>query len=293
MVNLTKNNIAYLVVCFIVIFTVGYLLFAKGSGEKNVCSCPEKGIDFVTIHRQDLLPYVPRPFIKRTQEELMEKVKRHEIKLQHWPWHYFESTYECKMGEDRIGHAGWDDGGKWICGMSNLLQRPKCIVYSMGSNGQHDFEDDIMMNTDCEIHTFDMGDFTHVFNGTRVHFHQSKIGDGTDGTKSIYQWMQELHHDHIDVLKTDIEMAEYPAYADLSSHEPQPWIGQVLVEFHLNNIPWLSMNQAQKYEWMDKIVRLHENIRNLGLVQYHREDNPFGAFCTEFCFGNLRPRPPF
>jgi len=267
---------------------VGYLLFSNKSKV-------EGGNNIITYDRQcdRKLPYVPRPFIHRTQEELLERVKRHEVKIEHWPWHYFESTYECTMGEDRIGHAGWDDGGKWICGMSNLLQVPKCVVYSMGSNGQHDFEDDIMYNTQCEIHTFDMGDFSHVFNGTRVHYHQSKIGDGTGDTKSISQWMKELGHDHIDVLKTDIEMAEYDAYPELSKQNPQPWIGQVLVEWHLNFIDWENYDQKARYEWMYKLLNLYESIRNLGLVQFHREDNPFGAFCSEFCFGNLRPRPPY
>jgi len=301
-------------VCFLFCAcTVGFLMFGRSdSGVGTVqCVCPQTkvtcpttggggdggngGVAVITYNRQDMQPYVPRPFIKRTQEELYEKVKRHEINIQFWPWHYYESTYECTMGEDRIGHAGWDDGGKWICGMSNLLQRPNCIVYSMGSNGQHDFEDDIMMNTNCEIHTFDMGDFSSVFNGTRIIYHQSKIGDGTGDTKSISQWMKELGHDHIDVLKTDIEMAEFPAYEDLAKQDPQPWIGQILVEVHLapSGLPWERYSQEKRYEYIDQHIRLFENIRNLGLVQYHREDNPFGPYCSEFCFGQLRPRPQF
>ena len=28
------------------------------------------------------------------------------------------------------------DSGKWICGVKTLLQKPGCIVYSFGSNGQ-------------------------------------------------------------------------------------------------------------------------------------------------------------
>jgi len=286
--------------------TIGFLLFGKGNSNTSnngvtpgycppvTCQCQSgNGVQVVTYNRQDMLPYVPRPFIKRTQEEMFEKLRRHEIHPKHWPWHYYESTYECTMGEDRIGHAGWDDGGKWICGMSNLLQRPNCVIYSMGSNGQHDFEDDLLANTKCEIHTFDMDDFSKVFNGTRVHFHKSKIGNGKGGTKSISQWMKELGHDHLDVLKTDIEMAEYDAYEDLAKQDPQPWIGQILMEMHLNSIPWAKLSEGDKYKWIDKQIRLLENIHNLGLVQYHREDNPFGVFCTEFCFGQLRPRPQF
>jgi len=193
------------------------------------------------------------------------------------------------MGEDRIGLPG--EGGKWICGVSNLLQKPNCVVYSMGSNGQHDFEDDIMVNTQCEIHTFDMDDFSRVFNGTRVHFHKSKIGDGTDGTQTITYWMNKLGHKHIDVLKIDIEMGEYPAFEHLLKQYPLPWIGQILIEIHLLKIDYPKLSQEEKYKQIDKNLRLIENLHNLGLVQFHREDNPYGGAC-EYSFGNLNPRPP-
>ena len=36
-----------------------------------------------------------------------------------------------KLGKER--RTG--DHGKWICGVKTLLQKPGCIVYSVGSNG--------------------------------------------------------------------------------------------------------------------------------------------------------------
>jgi len=295
---LGKNNFFLILIFLFIVTTVGFIVFNQGGGNGNVgnisltCppvpSCPPC-TSFIS-NADNTVPYAPRPFIKSAQDAFMEKLKRHEIKsLRFYPWLFYESTYECKMGEDRIGFPG--EGGKWICGMANLLQKPNCVVYSMGSNGQHDFEDDIMMNTACEIHTFDMDDFSKVFNGTRVHFHKSKIGDGTGGTQTISYWMKTLGHKHIDVLKIDIEHGEYPAFDHLLKQYPLPWIGQVLIEFHLLDCDWGRMTEEQKYKAIDKNLRLIENLHNLGLVQYHREENPYGR-AHEYCYGNLKPRPP-
>lgn len=39
-----------------------------------------------------------------------------------------------------LGWQGDGDNGKWLCGVRSLLQRPGCIVYSVGSNGDVSFE---------------------------------------------------------------------------------------------------------------------------------------------------------
>jgi len=296
-----RNNFFLVVVFILFASTLAFVLFTSNvkagvSGNAPVsvscpaCQCPSCSASAISANPDSTAPYVPRPFTKSAHDRMFEKLKRHQLKIHNfWPWYFFESTYECKMGEDRVGLAG--EGGKWMCGMSNLLQKPKCIVYSMGSNGQHDFEDEMMTYTSCEIHTFDMDDFSHVFNGTRVQFHKSKIGDGTDGTQTISYWMKKLGHTYIDVLKIDIEMGEYPAFDHLLKQNPLPWIGQVLIEFHLLKSKFPSLSREEKYKHMDKILNLVENLHNLGLVQFHREENPVGDAC-EFSYGNLKHRPP-
>jgi Methyltransferase domain len=39
-----------------------------------------------------------------------------------------------------VAGQGDGDNGKWVCGVRTLLQRPGCIVYSVGSNGDVSFE---------------------------------------------------------------------------------------------------------------------------------------------------------
>ena len=48
------------------------------------------------------------------------------------------------------------DGGKWICGLEEIAKKPRCVVYSFGSQGNFDFETTVHRTApQCEIHTFD------------------------------------------------------------------------------------------------------------------------------------------
>lgn len=46
---------------------------------------------------------------------------------------------DCPYGDiKRVGGDG--DGGKFLC-MEGILNEPGCIIYSLGSNGQYEFEE--------------------------------------------------------------------------------------------------------------------------------------------------------
>ena len=47
------------------------------------------------------------------------------------------------------------NGGKWICGLSEIGARRDCVVYSFGSNSAFDFEMRVRAASACEIHIFD------------------------------------------------------------------------------------------------------------------------------------------
>lgn len=54
----------------------------------------------------------------------------------------FNPFVNCSSGKlERLGSDG--DGGKFVC-MDNYLQEEGCIVYSLGSNGQYDFEEAVL-----------------------------------------------------------------------------------------------------------------------------------------------------
>lgn len=129
----------------------------------------------------------------------------------------------------RIGRLG--DGGKWICGLELLeeLPAPKtpespppCIVYSFGINTESSFEDALLSRTrGCEIwgYDFSVNDFGPQLNRSaeyvhRAHFNKAGIAGVTDAKKnppffSIQDLLKKNGHDHIDVLKMDIEGFEF------------------------------------------------------------------------------------
>ena len=72
----------------------------------------------------------------------------------------FEPEYNCPI-ENRVG-LPFGDGGKFLCGSSTYYRKaPKGLVYSIGSNGVFDFENEVIHELACEVHTFDpTGDTT-------------------------------------------------------------------------------------------------------------------------------------
>ena len=42
-----------------------------------------------------------------------------------------------------------------VCGARTLFEDRLCVVYSIGSNGDSSFEEQMMRRASCEIHTFD------------------------------------------------------------------------------------------------------------------------------------------
>eukprot|EP01105_Mastigella_eilhardi_P006158 TRINITY_DN17764_c0_g1_i1.p1 TRINITY_DN17764_c0_g1~~TRINITY_DN17764_c0_g1_i1.p1 ORF type:complete len:285 (-),score=90.66 TRINITY_DN17764_c0_g1_i1:187-1041(-) len=197
----------------------------------------------------------------------------------------FEPPYECVAGEDRVGNIG--DGGKWTCGMERVLAVQPCVVYSLGSNTQVDFEDDVyqLSNGTCEIHVFDQQDLNGFFADLpRYHFHQALV----TAERGVVQFLREMHHSHLNVLKIDVEGAEFTVMDALAALPPteRPWIGELLVEVHfLDNPEDYILNAAALY----KLVR---NAQALGLAHFHRESNPnkpYGA--QEFAFASVAPLP--
>ncbi len=47
--------------------------------------------------------------------------------------------------------GGLGDGGKWVCGVRTLLQQKPCVVYSFGSNGEANFELNLVAATGCAL----------------------------------------------------------------------------------------------------------------------------------------------
>ncbi|KAH9061855.1 methyltransferase domain-containing protein [Lactarius vividus] len=75
-----------------------------------------------------------------------------------WPpytvWDFFPPAFSCPHELERIGALG--DGGKWVCGLSQLQDKEDCIVYSVGSPADASFEAELLARTrHCQLFVFD------------------------------------------------------------------------------------------------------------------------------------------
>eukprot|EP00931_Biecheleriopsis_adriatica_P073350 TRINITY_DN47653_c0_g1_i1.p1 TRINITY_DN47653_c0_g1~~TRINITY_DN47653_c0_g1_i1.p1 ORF type:complete len:318 (-),score=61.03 TRINITY_DN47653_c0_g1_i1:34-987(-) len=217
---------------------------------------------------------------------------------------HFEPTFHCDLAE-RIGNVG--DGGKWICNPASIRQQVKeggsCLVYSVGSNGQFDFEVGVVhdISPDCEIHIFDpsppgtVAERYYADRGDHIPkqatYHQLAIGvDGADlglgvPTKSISTIVKELGHEGrwIDIFKIDCEGCEWDVFNDFSKDGVM--VRQIQAELHLKTrVP------KSQHEFRQKVEPLFTSLFNAGFVVFNKEANIIaGGYPVEFSFLKLNP----
>ena len=168
------------------------------------------------------------------------------------------------------------------------LQGPNCVVYSFGSNGQVEFEDEIMTMTqgNCDIHVFDftltpaLAERVRAVRG--VTFHDFGIG-ATDAKisqeyavgghvvqqyelKTLPTIMRDLGHSWVDVFKMDVEGAEYQILPSILQHYNSLGL----------EIP-VTQAQIEYHHWPDNPTA-KELVNTLTMMEH----NGFRAFHTEF-----------
>lgn len=145
---------------------------------------------------------------------------------------------------ERVGRVG--DGGKWMCGLEALRQRP-CVVYAFGVNDDTSFEEELVNRTGCQVFAFDptvpgLPASAANVTGPPFRFYKQALA-GADGptrvftqARSLYGVMRELGHDFVDVLKVDVEGAEWEAFAPLFAMGAPLPVGQLLIELHYKDV---------------------------------------------------------
>mmetsp|Transcript_24205 Transcript_24205/g.52202 ORF Transcript_24205/g.52202 Transcript_24205/m.52202 type:complete len:333 (-) Transcript_24205:284-1282(-) len=165
----------------------------------------------------------------------------------------FEPEAVC-FTEERFGsgerYKAYGDGPKFVCGVDVLAAKSNsstgCLVYSIGSNNQIDFEIAVNRFLGCEIHTFDPTLSKPFIGGRYATFHPWGLGkDGDEMSikgktkftaKSLEHIMKELGHEKrtIDILKIDCEGCEWsalPPFFELMASE-KVRVDQVQIEMH-------------------------------------------------------------
>jgi hypothetical protein len=231
-------------------------------------------------NRPHLYPNNP---LKYTSEERRGKTPA-------WYQTNYEPDFSCQF-EQRIGGNGNGDGPKWVCDPHRITLK-QCLVYSIGSNGDFQFEVGIAsLKKDCEIHIFDFDDYEKemnqamlLYNVTNLHFHQwglshdSKTEDG-HVYKSLKQSMEDLGHSSrhkIDIFKIDCEGCEWETVDDWM--DPSlPRLQQILVEIHRSP--------------PTHVLHFFNTLRQHGYAIFHKEPNiqHSQGNCLEYGFLKLSP----
>ncbi|CAM9423907.1 unnamed protein product [Chrysoparadoxa australica] len=208
---------------------------------------------------------------------------------QAWVQKNEEPSISCEA-EVRMGPGG--DGGKWVCNPHRIPQQD-CLVYSIGSNRDFGFEDAIHRDLPgCEVHTFDWEDYSNSA-PWYISFHRLGLEGSASAKQEIrpglypmMEWsivsqedakamgtpfytleglVQYLGHEgrRIDILKIDIEGAEFEVLTPPLLAGTWPDIRQVLVEVHYPS------------EMMKRhvVADLFDAFRDAGYAIFHKEPN--------------------
>lgn len=212
-------------------------------------------------------------------------------------WDFARPSFYCPHDLERVGSLA--DGGKVICGMSRYEEESPgrssndnpardLIVYSFGVSRDSTFELEMLARTNAEIWGYDYS-VTDWGRGMpkgghpRAHFETLGIGkvtdrDATPPMVTIYDLMKTNGHSFVDILKMDIEGAEFDVLTSLiesvlaDGNASLPF-GQLLVEVHFKkkqpegfNIP---RDLSSWLKWWD-------SLEKMGLRPVNNEENWIG-----------------
>ena len=212
--------------------------------------------------------------------------------------HLFRSPFmRCPPGRPLAVYGGTTtkdgDGAKLLCDVSALKAAPgkggteRCAVYSLGSNGDYAFEEDMLNNTNCEVHTFDC-----TYKGHSIHprhtYHRLCLGTQAinlpkmEGLqfRTLKETVSFIGIQNIPVMKIDIEGSEFEALGDLQQGDQ--WLPeQISIEVHR----WFGKGKAYANEL--RVAFLFHHLASLGFGVISRDDNKvWGGLgcCSEFTF---------
>jgi len=222
--------------------------------------------------------YNDRPLLRRNRYDqkkyLTRKSKVYDL---------FEPEAVC-FTDERFGsparYDAFGDGPKFVCGVDLIAQKNKtdegCLVYSVGSNNEIDFEVAVHNFLGCETHTFDptleeafIGDEYATFHpwGIGEEGKESGHSDNRYTARSIESIMKELGHldRTLDILKIDCEHCEYvampPLFEAIAAGKLK--VNQIQIELH-----------GVQFE---RVKRLFEAADKAKMKIFHKERNHWGC----------------
>ncbi|XP_060609146.2 probable methyltransferase-like protein 24 [Anolis sagrei] len=208
----------------------------KGPAEEPTCCPPRKAIRW----HIDLQPWASSP--SSLKDEALRLLK------------YISTTQiSCnRMNMKELPETPDNPARPWsVClddrfNLVHQIQKKQCRLYSLGL-GSDDNEFEISMaNSGCEVHRFDPSiQPAHVRKGQHLWYHRLSI-DWRDpnpmiashklraSTKKLGTILNDFGHHKIDVLKADMESAEWKILENLILEDIVERIGQLIFEIHVH-----------------------------------------------------------
>jgi hypothetical protein len=225
-----------------------------------------------------------------------------------WYQNNYEPNFNC-LYQKRIGGTNTNgDGPKWVCDPYRISQRAierkakdptnrGCVVYSIGSNGDFNFELGLQKEVGvgvCEYHIFDMGNYESSMPKElqRAYYHQwglkkqdypdedeekggrdtitkmPTLGQQYYGLLDTIQLLGHTDLDIIDIFKIDCEDCEWETYMDWI-HPSIPLLHQIQVEVH-----GLQANATLDF---------FDHLEAAGYLRFHKEPNiQYSPSCIEY-----------
>ncbi|XP_031536012.1 probable methyltransferase-like protein 24 [Vicugna pacos] len=131
-------------------------------------------------------------------------------------------------------------------GLAHQIRNKQCRLYSLGLGSDDTHFEVGMANDGCEVHCFDPSvKSAHVLESKRLWYHRVSI-DWRDphpavaaqkpysSTRKLGTILNEFGHRKIDVLKADLESAEWKVLENLILEDVLEQIGQLIFEIHLH-----------------------------------------------------------
>lgn len=241
-------------------------------------------IDRNHVGRSTARLWVQHPY--RFAKQLYHTIMQHENPY----WKEFDSlgpvTPSVCPNLITVGYT--KDEEKKLCWNESVFKNPNCVIFSLGSNNQWSFEEDMLQKTECRIFTFDCTikkPETPLLSNKRLSFHPYCVGamdvvDGTTGWRFMLlpDLMKHVAHvEKIDYLKMDVEGYEFESLVPFLSEHKSLRPQQIAVEIHY---------QSSKFDLDENALLAFGNFMfyEAGYLIAHRRDNILGYFASEILF---------
>ncbi|XP_053918373.1 probable methyltransferase-like protein 24 [Cuculus canorus] len=211
------------------------------SGRRGPACCPPGGTRRKTVRWHiELQPWAsPTPSLNHEALRFLKYISTSQISCEHM-------NLNSMRGYSETAKKPWSVCLDERFSLIHRIRSKQCRLYSLGlGNDDNQFEIS-MANSGCEVHRFDPSiKSAHIQEGRHLWYHRLSI-DWRDpnpaiaahklhsNTKKLGTILNEFGHQKIDVLKADVESAEWKILENLILEDVVEQIGQLVFEVHIH-----------------------------------------------------------